>query len=125
MTCSSNIPWTQKTQRNAFAFKRGDTFSFVGNYVDEDEDGNQTPINLDDYTIVSQVRRKNNTLLSTAVITKSDQSTDPGEYLLEIANTTGWPLEEVIWDVQYTLDGRIMSTETVYITVTQDATQSA
>lgn len=109
--CDDEIPPT-------FAHKRGDTFDFDGTYTEDDG----TPINLTGITVSSQVRTPAGVLVSTAVVTKANQTTNPGEYSGVIANTAAWPVQKLEWDVQY-VGGPTDSTETVYLQVQRDVTQ--
>lgn len=100
--------------------KRGDTIAWTAIY---EEDG--TPVNLTSHTITCQVRkRSNNDLVGTLTVTKSNQTTDPGEYTLSqiAATVAAWPVTELVADIQYSVGGVVASSETFGITLEADVT---
>ena len=101
-----------------FDHKRGDNFFVSCVY----KDGDGTRVSLDGITITSQVRTPSGVLVSDCVATVTDE--DQGEYSLEVADTSLWPLGRLEWDIQYSLDGgRVISSETVCVNVLKDVTR--
>jgi hypothetical protein len=100
--------------------KSGDHFEFQATY----KDGNDVPVALNNVSIKSQIRSSDGVLLSEARITKLDQFYHPGEYSLAVSRTSHWEANKIlIWDIQYTEDGKVTSTETMNIQVLLDVTQ--
>lgn len=96
----------------------GNTFSAVCTLRDSLGAG----IDLTTVTIDSQVRCRDGVLYSTAVITKSNQTTSPGKFSVVVADTTGW-LEGIMeWDIQYTISGQVSSTELITINAVKGVT---
>ena len=97
--------------------KRGDAYSISVTLL---EDDGVTPIDLTDYTVRSHIRR-GDTLIAELEFTAVDLVN--GEYKLSIQDTTGWPLGELVSDIEYTdANGDPRSTETYYIDVIRDVT---
>ena len=95
------------------AFKRGDTFSLQATANGE---------NITSWTIQSQIREPNGTLVSELTVTKTDAAN--GEYTLTHAGSTStWPLRMLYCDIQYTVGGVVASTETFRIEVIEDITR--
>lgn len=97
--------------------KRGDTYKIA---ITVTEDDNVTPINITDWTIRSQVRRRD-----TLIAELSFEITDGinGKYTLQCEDTTDWPLGKLFTDIEYTdLLGSVVSSETFEIYVIRDIT---
>lgn len=97
-------------------WKRGDHFSIACQY--KDDAGVNTDFTSLGITVRSQVRRPDGRLVSELAVTLGAT----GAYLLDHA-TTGWPLGDLIWDIQYTLATKPFSTQTMIVRVTRGATE--
>lgn len=94
--------------------KAGDYFEAQASYSDR----SGKPQSLDGIEIRSQIRTQGGRLVSELVIAKADQEKLPGQYLLTAADTNGWPAPGMLhWDIQYTIDDRPVSTQTILIQV--------
>lgn len=100
--------------------KSGDHFEFQATYTDDEEN----PISLASIGIKSQVRMMDGTLVTEMKVTKKDQTTNPGEFILTAPKTSHWEAHKLmVWDIQYTIDGKISSCETLQIQVLPDVTR--
>lgn len=100
--------------------KRGDTF-LLG-CVAKDSAG--VPENLDDVTLKAQARKCDaaGTLVADLTITKANQTTHAGQFSIS-ADTSLWPLDALVIDIQ-THVGTVQATsETMEITVMQEVTR--
>lgn len=106
-------------------FKRGDTVEIACLWR-----SGSTPVDLTDITITSQVRAtaESVSVVLTFTVTKSDQTTNPGEYTLgaDAATTALLTPGRYVCDVQYVEDvgGRTRSTETFAVEVVADVTRA-
>lgn len=91
--------------------RRGDPFEVQCEYLDF----NNIPIDISALNITSQVRTQDGTLVTDLTVVKS---AEVGQYTLRCADTSGWPLEILQWNVRY--DGP--STDPVLIKVTPGVT---
>lgn len=97
--------------------KRGDTFARLVQLVD-----NGAPVDITDWTIASQLRYQNGTLLAQLAVGIVDAVN--GRFSLTFADTTAWPVQAFNSDIQFTSAGAtIASTETFVVQVIQDITQ--
>lgn len=96
--------------------KRGDTFEAQCTYKNPDG----TPHSLAGIAMSGQFRRPNDTLLTNIDITVTDE--DNGGYSLSVADTSLWPLGVVSFDIQYIINGKTTSTETVEVEIVKDIT---
>lgn len=102
-------------------FKRGDTFALTCTYK---TDG--VPTAITGYTIRSQIRQVNKTLVATLTSTPANQSTDPGVFTLTPdTNTEDWPVETLLCDIEITQSGVIRSTNTFAVPIVRDITLPA
>ncbi len=100
-------------------FKRGDTFSPL---ISVTEDNNE-PVNITNWTILSQVRDRQDTLVS--ALTVSNRNNSAGTFNLSAASTSTWPVGELYWDIEYTnASGVKVSTETVLIKCLKDISKT-
>lgn len=91
--------------------KVGDSISCVGTY--KDAEGN--PVNLDDagITVTSKVLTPDGETRHELEVTPSDQSTNPGEFIIT-GSTAEWePHKGYRWDVRYTNSGGSWSSDSV------------
>lgn len=96
--------------------KRGDTFILnlqLSNELDQ-------PMVYTLSEMKSQIRKKNNSLVSTATIQLTGEE---GVYNISVSDTSHWPIEELYMDVKVTHNNIIFSTETIIIPVIKDVTQ--
>lgn len=97
-------------------FKRGDTFLY--NAALTDDNG---PVDITAVDIRCQIRDKD-VLISEAVIVKALPNS-AGIFSVRVDDTTLWPTKVLSADVQYTINGQIISTETFGISVVKDITR--
>lgn len=98
-------------------FKRGDTFAL---YVDmSDVDGQ--PLVYDISKIKSQVRTRNNQLITELAVSTTET---PGTYLIQAASTDDWAIGDLYMDIEINDDGIVTSTETIAIPVVRDVTRN-
>jgi hypothetical protein len=98
--------------------KRGDTFIYYG-VVRESRNG--PVMNITDWTITSMIRTQTDALLAEADVTITDGAA--GEYTVRVDDTTAWPIEYLLWDIQHADGaGDIRSTETVLLRIVADVT---
>lgn len=105
--------------------KRGDTFDIQCTY----KDTSGAALDLTNYTIKSQIRKNSllvqnssqsstgDSLVSECVVLKLNQSTKLGQYTLHVLDTKNWPLGNLSWDIQYSFDSAIVSTNMITINV--------
>lgn len=107
--------------KTEISIKRGDTFRIVATYTDP----NGVVPDITTLGIRTQIRDAKGTLISEPVITKLDQTDQAtrGKYTLR-ADTDTWPLQTLVWDIEYTINGDVTSTNTFTIVVTPDVTRS-
>ena len=99
--------------------KRGD--SFIANVTYRNAD-TQVAIDITSIDIKSQIRSASGLLIADLIVTKINSLL--GRYELSIDDTQNWPFgQDLIWDIQYTTDGKKLSTKTMVIHVEVDATQ--
>lgn len=103
---------------SAKTFNRGDTFSRACRYKAD----NVNPTDLTDITIKSQIRQQSGALVAELVVTKRDQDTQTGVYVLTCADTSLWPIGTLEWNIRYTTAGGITSTETLELKVIRSVT---
>jgi hypothetical protein len=100
--------------------KRGDTFKLNGTVL-----GDGVPIvgGIASWAIRSQIRTLGGELVDEFECTIVDPVA--GTYTIEESDagvTADWPLGELHMDVEYTIDGEVVSTENIAVTVTKDQT---
>jgi len=102
------------------SIKRGDTFAFYANIKDE---SGQTLV-TDIANIKSEIRDTSYQLITELTITTTET---PGRYLFTAPNTDDWPTNtwgknELLMDIQLSIEGQINSSDTVKIAVIKDVT---
>jgi hypothetical protein len=97
--------------------KRGDSFKVSGVY--ENDAGAASP--LTGTTITSQIRNRNNALVSELAVIVDDIPN--GLYHLDAGDTSNWPIDLLWWDIQFTSSAGVGSSETVTIDVVKDVTR--
>jgi hypothetical protein len=102
--------------------KQGDTFEVICTY--KDSMGQALNLSTSNITIRSQVRSKTGTLVADLVYAMLDQSTYPGKYSLSVASTAEWPIGILLWDIEYTQDGIITTSDPIEILVQSKVTAS-
>lgn len=111
MTCETMTPMISPV-------KRGDTFNLACIYKQ-----NGVAYDVTNYTIRSQVRDSEGSLVSELAVAKADQTTNPGVFVLSAAGATAWPIDVLSCDIQFSdSDGVIRSTQTFKIPVVEDVT---
>lgn len=101
-------------------FKRGDSFFVVATYTNSSD----VPQDITSVGIKSQVRNSSDELLAELVVDKLDQITQLGKYTLATPIGYSLPTGRHKWDIQYTVAGQVQSTETIYVSIIEDVTQS-
>lgn len=98
-------------------FKRGDTMLLTVTYK---VDG--TPADISNINIASQVRTQSGTLVAAMVVTKLEST---GQFTMAPtgADTSEWPLGNLLCDIEFTQSGNIRSTETFGIVVVEEITK--
>ncbi len=103
-----------------FQHKRGDTFAPSFSYV---EDDGKTPASLAGYGIRSQIRDTGGNLVHTFVFEVTNITN--GEYKAQPADTLHWPLGMMQIDIEYTVNGFVVSTETQEFELVKKVTKPA
>lgn len=103
--------------------KRGDTFAFCAQLTDTNGD----PLLDAENKLRSQVRTAKDVLLAELTITAYTnpitQLLVEGAYVfISVEDTSDWPTGKVYFDIQYTNNNIVVSTETVFITIVADIT---
>ena len=99
-------------------FKRGDVFQ-IGATA---KDSAGVVINLTAVTIRSQVRTAAGALVAELLVSKANQTTDPGEFSLSYADTTAWAPGYVLIDIEQRVGSGITTSETLRMPVLEDIT---
>lgn len=101
-------------------FKRGDTFEAVVRL--RDDMGALVDLVAGGITCISQIRDSEDVLIQQLSVANDTAPT--GKVLSATpAQTAAWPVAQLLWDVQWSKDGRVFSTETLTIDVEKDVTQ--
>jgi hypothetical protein len=111
MTCQTLTPTIQP-------IKRGDSFLMACIYK---VGGVATDVT--NYTIKSQVRNSSDDLVQQLTVTKADQSTDPGAFVLSAGVISAWPIDLLRCDIEFSEEGTVRSTQTFMIPVVEDVTR--
>lgn len=111
MTCQTLTPTIQP-------IKRGDSFLMACIYK---VGGVATDVT--NYTIRSQVRNSSDVLVQELTVTKADQTTDPGAFVLAAGVIDSWPIDLLRCDIQFSEEGTVRSTQTFMIPVVEDVTR--
>jgi hypothetical protein len=82
-----------------------------------------TGIDLTTVTITSQIRDTDGSLVSDCVITKSNQTTNPGDFTVEVSDTSTWPSGKLHWDIRYIISGQTVNTDRMEILCKVPVTQ--
>lgn len=100
--------------------KRGDTFDYTATVL-----GDGVPIvgGIAAWGIRSQIRTKAGALVDTLICTITDSVAGTFTIVESAADVTlTWPTVTLEMDIEYTIDGTIVSTETIEVEVTKDVT---
>jgi len=102
------------------SFKRGDSVNWPTIYK---IDG--VPVDLTNYTIASQARDRNGALACTFSITKLNQVTSPGCYVITLTKELSAVCKpgSYFQDIQYSVGSETLSTSTVPLLIERDETQ--
>jgi hypothetical protein len=100
--------------------KRGDTFQLGCLKLDSAGE----PEDLTSIDIAAQVRNGSDDLIAELVVSKADQTTNPGEFALtdDAENTADLELGRYYTDVQMTAGTEVVSSETLNFKVVKDIT---
>lgn len=97
--------------------KRGDSFILACTYRQ-----NNAPTSVEQFSIRAQVRDSSDNLVQELSVTKADQSLNPGVFVLSAGIISGWPIDLLRCDIQFSEEQTIRSTQTFYIPVEEDVT---
>lgn len=97
--------------------KRGDSFILACTYKQ-----NGVPTNVDQFLIRAQVRDSSDALVQALVVSKANQSTNPGVFTLSAGIIDGWPIDLLRCDIQFSEEETVRSTQTFFIPVEEDIT---
>ncbi len=101
-------------------FKRGDTFEAVVRL--RDDMAALVDLVAGGITCTSQIRDSEDVLIQQLSVANDTAPT--GKVLSATpAQTAAWPVAQLLWDVQWSKDGQVFSTETLTIDVEKDVTQ--
>ena len=89
--------------------KRGDTLAFFVQVSDVSATNFKCQIRDSAYQFVCDVS-----------VTPTET---PGRYLFKAADTSNWPIEQLVYDIKFNTNGIIRSTDTAYIDVVKDVTK--
>lgn len=98
--------------------KRGDSFNMACIYKE-----NGVPADLTQYTINSQLRDSGDALVQTMIVTKGNQTTTPGAFVLTAPDASVFPIDTLRCDIQFVEGETVRSTQTFYIPVQEDVTR--
>lgn len=99
-------------------FPHGDTFDPTLTYKENDE-----AVDITDFTIRSEVRQADGTLVATLTVDKTEP--ESGEFTA-VGQTTDWPdNENLYWDVEFNSNGTIRSMPRVILHAESDVTDVA
>lgn len=90
--------------------KRGDTFSYTAKW-----DGAKAS------ELKSQVRTFHDAFVSDVKITATS---DENVFLLTVADTSKWPVGDLVTDIERTYNNTVISSETIFIRVVKDVTKA-
>ena len=99
--------------------KRGDTFQL--GCLAKDSDGQ--PEGLSGVTLRAQARAAlSGALVAELTVSKSDQTTHPGEFSISAISTDAWPIGMLLIDIEQRVGQAVASTETLKLTIIEDVT---
>jgi hypothetical protein len=111
MTCQTLTPTIQP-------IKRGDSFLMACVYK-----VGGVAADVTNYAIRSQVRNSSDELVQELTVTKADQSTDKGKFILSAGVIGAWPIDLLRCDIEFSEEGTVRSTQTFLIPVVEDVTR--
>lgn len=97
--------------------KRGDSFNLACEYKE-----NNVPVGVQQVTIRAQVRDSSDNLVQELTVQKADQSANPGVFVLQAGTISGWPIDLLRCDIQFSEEQTVRSTQTFMIPVEEDVT---
>lgn len=97
--------------------KRGDSFFLACTYKQ-----NGLPSDVSPYTIRSQIRDSSGNLVQELDVSKANQTTNTGVFVLSCSGTGSWPIDLLRCDIQFSEEATVRSTQTFYIPVEEDVT---
>jgi hypothetical protein len=111
MTCQTIAPQIQP-------IKRGDSFLMACVYK-----VGGAPADVTNYAIRSQVRDSSDNLVQELTVTKADQTTDKGVFVLSAGVIAAWPIDLLRCDIEFSEEATVRSTQTFMIPVVEDVTR--
>lgn len=102
-----------------FTHKRGDTFQLLSSVENEG-----VAVDITNYTIASQARDSDDTVLQTFTVTKTDAANGIFTITATAAQTELWAPDRYSVDIEFTAaSGEVSSTETFTLNVVADITR--
>jgi hypothetical protein len=112
MSCNDNSKIT---------LKRGATLSWLLTYADSDG----AAINLNSYTITSQIKTLSGVLVANLTPTLLNQTTDTGKFTLTyIGDTIDLPVGSLVFDVRFVTGGVVTYTQSATLSVVNGVTDA-
>ena len=110
MNCQTLTPSIQP-------IKRGDSFLMACTYKQGD-----VPTSVELFSIRAQVRDSSDNLVQELIVTKADQAGNPGVFVLSAGIISGWPIDLLRCDIQFSEEQTVRSTQTFMIPVEENVT---
>lgn len=107
----------EQPQATISPIKQGDSFLLACTYKQ-----NGVATDVSPYTIRSQVRDSADNLVQELGVSKANQTTNPGVFVLSAGITSQWPIDLLRCDIQFSESQTVRSTQTFYIPVEEDVT---
>lgn len=98
--------------------KAGDTLSLAGTYTDSDG----AAISLTGYTIASSVRQSDGTLVENLTCTITVAASGTFSVSATATQTSDWPTESLSCDIEFSVGGVVVHTDTFTIVVQEAIT---
>lgn len=111
MTCCDSIAPTIQP------IKQGDSFSLACLYKQ-----GGVASSVEQFTIRAQVRDSSDNLVQELSVSKADQTTNPGVFVLSAGIIANWPIDLLRCDIQFSEEETVRSTQTFMIPVEEDVT---
>lgn len=102
--------------------KRGDSITLLCRLKNDDG----TPESIANVDIASQVRTLRRELIGEFSVVKLENQSIPdtlGLYELNIQDTSGWPTKTLMFDIKYSVAGKVTRTDTLTIECSEGVTE--
>jgi hypothetical protein len=107
---------------DVFTIKRGDSVTLLCRLKNDDG----TPESIANVDIASQVRNSRRELIDTFTVNKLEDALQPdttGLYELVILDTSDWPTKTLMFDIKYSVSGKVTRTDTLNIECVDGVTE--